>query len=151
MKLAMLFFLLVPISAGCTASGPKYAAIADRIPPVPENSGRIYFFRSSSFVGSGIHPDVRLNDVVVGESIPGGFFFVDRAPGDYVVATSTEAEHKLMFHLDAQQTRYVETLMQMGLFVGQVHPELVDTSVGELNIRESTYTGPELAAPTPRP
>jgi hypothetical protein len=153
MKLAssiLVSSLFVMSSTGC-ASGPKYDLVADRIPAVPAHAGRIYFFRPSAMVGGMITADVHLNGEVVGSSKSGGFFFVDRAPGDYEVRTATEAENVLTFHLDENQTRYVQTMVTMGLLIGHIYPELVDADVGDKGVRASCYTGPELPAAAPKP
>jgi hypothetical protein len=94
---------------GACASGPKLAEIKSSIPAVKPGEGRIYVYRDGSMMGAGIQPNVLINGKVVGESKPGGFFFVDLQPGPVVVSTSTEVEKKLTLTLDAGQTRYVRT------------------------------------------
>ncbi len=78
---------------------------------------------------------------MVGNSVPGGVFFKDVKPGNYVVATATEVERRLSFTLTAGQTRYVKTSVSIGILVGRVVPELVDPEVGSLAIQELAYTG----------
>lgn len=150
--------LLVPILAALTlglsscASGPKYAEVAARIPEVPLGQGRIFFYRPSA-LGAAVQPDVRLNDEVVGEALAHGFFFVDRPPGDYVVACSTEEEHHLSFTLEPKQVRYVKLVITFGFFMGHVMPELVDEQTGAAGVADSTYTGPDrdlLSSPLPQ-
>lgn len=55
--------------------------------------------------------------------------------------TSTEVDRSLSLTLEAGQTRYVRLGISFGFFVGHVYPELVDTSVGEEEIKELSYTG----------
>ena len=97
----MKFFLLVALSIllSACATGPKLAEIKSNIPLLSSDKGRIYFYRSSSMVGSAIQPSILLNGKVVGTSKPGGFFFVDEIPGPIEVATTTEVEKKLTFTL----------------------------------------------------
>lgn len=57
-----------------------------------EAHGRIYFFHLDTFGGATIQPEIKLNDKVVGRSVPGGFFFVDEEPGECTVSTSTEVK-----------------------------------------------------------
>lgn len=76
------------LMAGC-ASGVKYSEMASTIPTIKQDQGRVYFFRSSSLIGAALQPDIKLNSEVVGQSKPGGFFFVDRPAGKYVVSTAT--------------------------------------------------------------
>ena len=131
------------VLAGC-ASGPKLAEVKSQIPILKPDEGRIYFYRGSSPVGAAIQPDIMLNGAKVGESIPGGFFFVDQGSGAKEVSTSTEVEKKLTFTLDRGQTRYVRTVIGFGLLVGRVYPELVDNPTGEKEMDDLSYTGPPL-------
>ncbi len=133
--------LAVTLSLGC-ASGPPYAEVVDRIPPIPVDQGRIFFYRSSA-LGAAVAPDVRLNDEVVGPSTAKGFFFVDRDPGDFVVACSTEEEHRLSFTLDAAETRYVKLVVQLGFFVGHILPEIVDEEEALEELAKTKYIGAE--------
>ncbi len=100
------------------------------IPPVPEGQGRIFFYRTTA-LGAAIQPPVKLNGQKVGIAKPRGAFFVDRAPGNYEVETSTEVKRKLSFVLEPQQVRYVRLQIGMGFFVGHVWGELVEPSAGE--------------------
>src|SRR5688572_9924685 len=86
------------VLAGC-ASGIKHSEMASSIPTIAAGQGRVYFFRSSSMVGAAVTPDIRLNGAVVGESKPGGFFYVDRPAGNYTASTSTETQKTLSFTL----------------------------------------------------
>ena len=111
------------------------------MPALKQNQGRIYFYRTSSMMGAAIQPSVLLNGKVVGESKPGGFFFVDAAPGSQEVSTTTEVEKKLTFKLDPGQTRYVRTSISFGVLAGRVQPELVDNGTGDKELRETSYIG----------
>lgn len=132
--------------AAC-ASGPKHAEVQSSIPALKASEGRLYVYRSGSMMGAAIQPNVVINGKVAGESKPGGFFFVDLAPGAVEVSTSTEVEKKLSLTLDAGQTRYVRTSVGFGLMVGRVYPELVDNNVGAKEIAETSYIGKPLAKP----
>jgi hypothetical protein len=80
----------------------------------------------------------------VGDSKPGGFFFVDLPPGNVEVSTTTEVEKKATFTLERGQTRYVRTSPSFGILVGRIVPELVDTATGESELREMSYIGKPL-------
>lgn len=132
---------------GACASGPKHAEIQSSIPTVKAGEGRLYIYRESSMMGAAIQPSILVNGKVVGQSKPGGFFFVDLAPGSVEVSTSTEVEKKLSLTLDAGQTRYVRTVIGFGLLVGRVYPELVDNAAGAKAVAETSYIGAPLAKP----
>ncbi len=132
--------------AAC-ASGPKHAEVQSSIPALKATEGRLYVYRTSSMLGAAIQPNVMVNGKVAGESKPGGFFFVDLAPGTVEVSSSTEVEKKLTLTLDAGQTRYVRTSVGFGLMVGRVYPELVDNAVGAKEIADTSYIGKPLPKP----
>ena len=125
---------------GC-ASGPKLAEMQSSMPALNPDQGRIYFYRTSSMMGAAIQPSVLLNGKVVGDSKPGGFFYVDTAPGAQEVSTTTEIEKKLSFTLEPKQTRYVRTSTSFGVLVYRVQPELVDNATGDKELRETSYIG----------
>jgi hypothetical protein len=133
---------LLALAAGGCASGTHYSQM--QFPPIAQGQGRVMFYRESALGGSGVTTGIRLNGEVVGSSQAGGFFFVDRNPGDYEVSAKTEAEHKLTFALAASETRYVKTEVEWGIFIGQIKPELIDNSAALKEIQDCSYIGPPL-------
>lgn len=132
MTMRRALFAAVPLAlllAGC-ATGPKYAEVVSTLPSLTPSDGRIYFYRPSAF-GAGVQPDIKLNGQKVGTAKPHGFYFVDRAPGDYEVTAATETEKRLTFTLEPRQERFVRLKIQMGLLVGRIVPELVDKAEAE--------------------
>ncbi len=123
------------------ASGPKYAEVAGTFPQLAANQGRIWFYRSGTMFGAGIQPGVILNGAKVGESTPGGFFFVDRPAGNYEVLLSTEVDRKVTFTLEPRQERYIRMTVGLGVIVYRVFPELADPAEGSKEIRELSYIG----------
>jgi hypothetical protein len=126
--------------SGC-ATGVKFQEMADSIPSLPKDQGRIYFFRSSSMMGAALQPEVRLNGEVVGQSKPGGFFYVDRPAGTYVAATATETEKTASFALQAGETKYLRTSVSFGLVVGRVVVELETPEKAKAELSSLSYTG----------
>ena len=80
MKYIRLLAILVFVNAvtGC-ASGIKYTDFQQKMPSISQDTGRIFFYRPSSF-GAAIRPDVMLNNEKVGEAISHGFFYEDQSP-----------------------------------------------------------------------
>ena len=103
--------------------------------------GRIYFYRDDSLAGGAIQPDIKLNGVAVGESEPGGFFYVDQDPGNCSVSTTTEVERTLEFTLAAHEVKYVRTYVSMGFFAGHVIPELVGSADAEKALTDLSFAG----------
>jgi len=128
------------VLSGC-ATGPKYETVRDSLPPLNADQGRIFFYRLSVFFGDGLQPEIKLNGEVIGTSQPGGFFFVDRAPGDYEVVIATETDKRLSFTLAANQVRYVKQSISMGVIVGRVVPSLVNEGTGMAELPGLSYTG----------
>jgi hypothetical protein len=135
---------VVVLMTGCAAVGPKHAEIATSIPAVEAGKGRIMFYRPNTVLGAAITADIRLNGNVVGRSERGSFFWVDQAPCDCIVATSTEVERQLTFKLGAGETRFVKTSVSMGLMVGRINPELVNSEEWNKDLPELSYTGTPL-------
>lgn len=132
---------LVAALTGCAASGPKFAEQQAVTPKLSAEQGRVYFYRVNSMAGGALRPDVSLDGTVVGQSVPGGYFYADAAAGSHEAQTSTEVSNKLTFVLDKGETKYVRTSVSMGLLVGHVKPELVGADEAQKEIAELSYTG----------
>lgn len=135
----LLMGCVAALLAGC-ATGPRYSQIEASIPPLSQDNGRIYFYRTT-VAGTAVQPSVELNGEDVGTAKPLGFFYVDRPPGDYVVTTTTEVKRSLSFTLDPGQSRYVRFNLSLGFFVGHVWPELIANNVAEKEIQNCHYMG----------
>jgi hypothetical protein len=126
--------------ASC-ATGPRYSEVETKIPAQSAGQGRIYFYRATNVIGSAIQPEVLLNGEKVGRSIPSGYFFVDRPPGDFEVKLTTEVERKLSFKLQFGEQRYVRMHVELGALVYRVFPELIDSAEALEAIKKLHYTG----------
>jgi hypothetical protein len=115
-----------------------------RIPPLKPGFGRVYFTRPGEFQGSAVQPEIRMNNEVVGRSVPGGFTFVDRPPGKYAVTTATEVENAVTFQLAAGETKYIKTSVSAGILVGHITPTLEFPEQGQSDIDRLRYVGPPL-------
>ena len=135
--LVFAFLTSLVLLQGC-ASGPAYSEMANTIPALPADKGRIYLFRPSAF-GAAIQPAIRLDGVEVGTAKSHGFIYVDAAPGSHFIETTTEVSRRLTFTLDKGQTRYVRLAVSMGFAVGHVYPELVEDAVGIKEVAECKY------------
>ena len=131
--ISMIVFL-----SGC-ASGPLYKDFKTAIPTIKANEARLFFYRPEKFIGSGIRPNVVLNGNVVGPSTPGGFFFVDVAPGPYEVVLTSEVERKLTFVIAPKDTKCVRLSVSLGVLVYRVYPELAEKVNCEKEIENLNY------------
>lgn len=128
------------VLGGCASSGPKLSEMQAGIAPLAADSGRVYFYRSSSMLGAALQPDIHLNGKVVGSSKPGGFFYADVPAGNCTVSTATEVEKQLTFTIAPKETRYVKTSPSFGLLVGRIIPELIPAAEAEKELAELHYT-----------
>ena len=133
---------LIALTLSACASGVKFTVMNPSTIPKDQDSGRIFFYRTT-ILGAALQPDIRLNGTKVGDAVAQGFFYVDRSPGNYEVVTSTEVDRKVTFVLEKGQTRFVKFSVSMGFFAGHVYGELIDSAVGLEEIKECKYTGAE--------
>ncbi len=132
---------------GCVSSGPKYFEYVDQIPKLNPDSSRIFFYRKNSLLGAGVQPDIRLNEKVVGESKPNGFFFVDTEPGNHVVSAKTEVEKTFSIRLSKGEVGYIRSSIGFGVLVGRPNFDAVLEADALDEMRNLRYTG-EVVAPT---
>jgi hypothetical protein len=131
---------IIALVAGCATGGPKYKEMSQGLTTPQPGTERIWFYRTA-VLGAAVQPKVKLNGEVVGSAVPGGFFYVDRSPGDYTVTTATELEKKLTFTLEQGQPRYVRLDISIGFFVGHVYAVLVDEEKAKEEMESTIYTG----------
>lgn len=112
-----------------------------QIPPLKAGYGRVYFTRPGELVGSAVQPEIRMNNEAVARSVPGGFSYVDRPPGQYAVTTATEVENAVTFQLAAGETKYIKTAVTPGILVGYVTPTLEFPEQGRSDISRLRYVG----------
>ena len=129
----------VALLAGC-ATGVKYSDMKQSIPALKAGDGRIYFYRRASMVGAAIQPDIQLNGQRVGESVPGGFFYLDRPAGNYEASSATEIERKLTFTLARGESKYIRTYTTFGVMAGRINFELMSPAEGEADLGSLAHT-----------
>jgi hypothetical protein len=129
------------VLTGCAATGPKMTEMASAIPALKADQGRVFFFRKDSMLGAALQPAINFDGSDVGQSKPGGFFYVDAAVGSHVAMTSTEVSNKLSFVLAPGEVKYVRTAPSIGLLVGHVTPTLVGADEAKAELATLSYTG----------
>jgi len=139
-------FLGAVLLAGC-ASGPKYGEVNGAIPTLKEGQGRVYFLRSSAFVGGAAQPLIYVNNQAVGRSEPGGFFFVDLPAGSYQAKATAETVSSLDFTVYRNETKYIRTAATFGLFFARMEFTVIHESMAEKEMADLSYTGRSLSTP----
>lgn len=142
--LRLWWLLWVALLQGCAATGPKGVEMAATMGAIPEGYGRIVFFRANSVVGAAVQPEIRLDGQVVGQSKPGGFFYVDAAPGRHKASASTEASSEVELQVLAGQTQYVRSAISMGFVVGRVTLSVEGSFNAKGELMGLSYTGSQV-------
>jgi Protein of unknown function (DUF2846) len=129
----VLLLLTIVGLIGCV-SMPNFTEYAHRLPPPGQGEGRIWFYRQSRFVGGGIQPSVLLNGEKIGKARPGGYFYVDRPAGNYVITCETEQINECRLVLEPGSTKYVRLTMGVGVWIASIVPQEVSrmTALQEL-------------------
>lgn len=122
-------------------AAPRSPTVAAKIHPIPPGHARVFFYREQGHAGARMKPDVDLDGEKIGKSNEGGFFFIDRLPGAYMVSTTTETKYEVQLDLEAQQTIYVNTKIGMGFWVDRVRPVLEEQEVAMKTLRKCRYIG----------
>ena len=87
--------------------------------------GRIWFYRTSVFIGDGIKPRVNLDWKVVGSAIPGYFYVVEAPAGRHEIETVTEWPQKTTIEVKTNEDSYVQLSAKPGIGFGHVAPVVV--------------------------
>lgn len=111
------------------------------MPKLSSDQGRVYFYRVDAFTGGGMSAPLKLDGVVVGDSLPGGYFFVDAAAGEHEASATTRVTRKLNFVLEPGETKYVRTRAQFEEKVGRIVPELVSAEEARRELPSLHFTG----------
>ena len=140
LKLFAVVLVAGGLLAGCATSGIKYTDVVASVPKLKRGQGRIYFYRTVA-PGLAVQPEIKVNGVAVGPTLPGGFFYVDRPAGTYELVATTEIEEKITVTLAAGETKYVRTFISPGLFVGHFNFDVVGREKAEADLEQLQQTG----------
>jgi hypothetical protein len=125
--------LAILLLQGCVTM-PKFTEYEKRLAPATQGYGRIWFYRESRFFGSARHPSIFLNGKEIGKAVPGGYFYLDRPPGNYLITTEQEQTQECRLVLEPGSTRYVRFTFVAGVWMAQMVPQEVSrmTALKEL-------------------
>lgn len=74
--------VLLALLTGCSAGGKQFAGIE-----APATGfAKVYIYRPSAFIQSGIYPDIELDSKLVGKLKNGGFLALQVSPGEHTLA-----------------------------------------------------------------
>ena len=122
------------------ASGPSYTEVASSIAPREPDQGRIYIYRLPGFVGSAAKPLITLDGVVIGRAIIGGFFYVDRSPGECeLVAKSGFASTKIRVRCAPAADH--EVYVKLDFTMSSLRLQVVDPAIGAQEVSRLRFAG----------
>jgi hypothetical protein len=122
------------------ASGPTYAEVKSKLPPIPKGEGRVFVYRPQT-IGFGVKPNVKIDSKVVGTSEGRGFLYSDQLPGNHELSIATEWKHSSNFNIAAGKPSFVQCTILPGVFVGHIISEQVDAAKGEAEIQQCKMKG----------
>ena len=132
---------VLSMMAGCV-SAPTYDEYASTMQPVPSYDGRLYIYRViTTRHNTIIRPAVQLDGEPVGRAIPGGFFYLDLAAGDYEISLSTYTKTILALRLKVGEEKYVRLDMNFFSSSWDIEPILVSAEVAREELKNLEYTG----------
>lgn len=79
--------LLLLLATAACASPPPTATVS--IPPIPAGDARVWFYRPVDAYDSLSTPYIRMNDAIVGISVPNGASYRDVAAGQYHISVDS--------------------------------------------------------------
>ena len=129
-KICVPSVLLVAVLSlyGCAATGPQFEAVSASLPPISGKNSRLFFYREYAAFGSGMRPDIFVCNKKVGQSVPGGAFYVDLPAGECNVtipAILYPGQEDLRVDMGPRGVKYVRTWMGGSSFGGRTNMELV--------------------------
>ena len=139
MKTNWMIALLTICTVGLMGCGQKYADVSHTLPSIAADHGRIFFYRDHAPFGVAIMPEIKLNGEVVGNSVHGSFYYLDKPAGNYEVSTSYDDSKNLQFTLAAGEQKYVRTRVMP---LGDVNPYLEPEEKAIKTLRGAYWTTP---------
>lgn len=127
-----LFLLLLLLTTGCASLGPVYSSV-DKI---PDDTGLIYFYRPSSFVGGGASYDIKNNDTVITTLYNGGYYPYFSGPGEKEFWAQTESKSSVTLDVKPGETYYIKGEIGVGFLIGRPHLMVVAPEIAAKEISE---------------
>jgi hypothetical protein len=120
-------FLLI---TGCATLGPIYS----KVDKIPDNSGLVYLYRPSSFIGGGVSYDVKIGETIITTLRNGGYYPYFSALGEKEFWAQTESKSSVTLDVKEGQTYYIKGEVGVGFIVGRPHLMVVPPEIAEKEI-----------------
>ena len=147
--LGLSVLLLSACAGGGAPGGPTFAEVSARLPSLPADRVRFFFYRDYEPYESLGRPYVTMNGEVAGISEPGGVFYRDFPPGTFLIAVRNNTfypDQDKTVTAAAGQTFYVKVASILGYNSGNssYDPDtfavsIVDPRDGQREIASKRY------------
>lgn len=118
--------LLITLLTGC---GAKLGPVYQKAEEIPLDSGLVYIYRPSSFVGGGVSYDVKVGDTSITRLYNGGYYPYFSAPGEVEFWAQTETRSAVTLDVKAGETYYIKGTVGVGLLMGRPHLMVVPAEI----------------------
>ncbi|CAM3655428.1 DUF2846 domain-containing protein [Parendozoicomonas haliclonae] len=152
-KLAVSVVIAASFLTGCATVKMESSALSESAKqftkPAGENAG-FYIFRKDTIAGAALKKDIWLNDLCIGESAKGTFFYQEvPANTEYTVSTESEfSPNTIQVQAQAGELYFVEQYIKMGLFVGGADLKLVEKGEGMAEVSKLNLASTGLCSST---
>jgi hypothetical protein len=147
----LLFCLLLSVN-GCMATGQPFSAVQSGFPPLGDDAGRIYFYRSTGSVyGVAQHSKILIDGTMVGRSVPGGVFYVDVPEGKHTISLPSQGmanDNALSVRITGGETIFIKTWVGASGLGGRTNMEVTEPEDARPVIKTLTFTGGAKEEPT---
>ncbi len=128
------YIAVAALVTACAATGPMLSTVQDSIPALAEGKGRLFFYREYATFGSGMQPDILVCGQKVGQSVPGGVFYVDLPIGQCEVSVPAivfKGQTRLMIQIGNPAVQYLRTGIGSAGFDGFTNIEAVPAATAQ--------------------
>ena len=139
-------FALIATAAlvtACAATGAQLGTVQQSIPALAPGEGRLFFYRANAAFGSGMRPDIVVCGRKVGQSAPGGMFYVDLPAGPCelsIPAIVFKGQTKLKVKIGRPEVQYLRTAIGSAGFDGFTNVEVVPAAIATAEMQGLALT-----------
>ncbi len=138
-KSVLVLFSILMMLTGC-ASAPVSESPEPELQQIPDGHGRIFVYRLRGD-GDGISSAVRIDGEPVGRAIPGSFFYVDWAVGDYEITAARNSNQTVAIDIEAGAEYFVRVDIWLRATRWTLIPVLVPEETARAQLSGLGYKG----------
>jgi hypothetical protein len=128
----LLIALLIPLLAGCFASGPKFSSITLR-----DDQAVVFVYRPSrNQMGSTVGLNIKVDGKSIGTLLDNGYLQEIITPGKHEVSTATEITETVTFVAEKSKAYYIKAGFEQGVFIDRPVLKLMSDESDKTILRE---------------